>query len=147
MHPKDAIQEDLKAAMRAGDVPRREALRLLMAAFKQVEVDERKVLSEADAVAILMSEAKRRRESIQEMEQAGRQDLAEKERFELEVTERYLPRQLSDDELRALAQAAVQETGATSGRDMGAVMRVLMPRVQGQADGKRVSEVVRELLA
>lgn len=147
MHPKDAIQEDLKAAMRAGDVQRREALRLLMAAFKQVEVDERKELSEADAVAILMTEAKRRRETIQEMEQAGRLDLAEKERFELEVIERYLPRQLSDDELRALAQEAIQETGATSSREMGAVMRVLMPRVQGQADGKRVSEVVRGLLA
>ena len=81
------------------------------------------------------------------MEQAGRLDLAEKERFELEVIERYLPRQLSDDELRALAQEAIQETGATSSREMGAVMRVLMPRVQGQADGKRVSEVVRGLLA
>ncbi|WP_119072626.1 GatB/YqeY domain-containing protein [Aggregatilinea lenta] len=146
MHPKAAVQETLTAAMRSGDTKRRETLRLLMAAFKQVEVDQRKDLTEDDALAILMSEAKKRRESVEDMQRAGRTDLAEQEQYELTVIEEFLPRQMSDDELRVLAQAAIAETGASSPKDIGSVMRVIMPRVQGQADGKRVNAVVRDLL-
>lgn len=147
MHPKEAVQENLKAAMKSGDTRRREALRLLMAAFKQVEVDQRKTLSADDVIAILMSEAKKRRESVEDMQRAERFDLAEQEQYELSVIEEFLPRQMDDDSLRALAQEAVAETGASSVKEIGAVMRVLMPRVQGQADGKRVNAIVRELLS
>ncbi|HML22183.1 MAG TPA: GatB/YqeY domain-containing protein [Aggregatilinea sp.] len=146
MHPKEAVQENLKAAMKAGDTRRRETLRLMTAAFKQVEVDQRKDLTEDDATAILMSEAKKRRESIEEMTRAGRSDLAEQEQYELSVIEEFLPRQLSDDELRRVVREAIAETGASSPKDIGALMRVVMPRVQGQADGKRVNAIVRELL-
>jgi len=94
MHPKEQIQADLKEAMRAGDTRRREALRLLMAAFKQVEVDRRIELSVDDALGILMSEAKKRREAITEMSGAGRTELAAQEQYELDLIESYLPRQL-----------------------------------------------------
>jgi uncharacterized protein YqeY len=147
MHPKEQIQQDLKEAMKSGDTRRREVLRLMMAAFKQVEVDQRKDLSESDAVQILMSEAKKRRESIEEMEKAGRSELAEQEKYELGVIEGYLPQQLSREEIEKLVRAAVQEVGATTPKDMGKVMKVLMPRVQGQADGKLVNTIVKEVLS
>lgn len=146
MHPKTRIQDDLKVAMKSGDVQRREALRLLMAAFKQVEVDKRIELSESDAIDILMSEAKRRREAIEEMENAGRADLAAQERYELSVTEEYLPKQLTREEIEVFAREAIQEVGATTPKDTGNVMKALMPRVKGQADGKLVSAVVQDLL-
>lgn len=146
MHPKTRIQDDLKAAMKLGDVQRREALRLLMAAFKQVEVDKRIELSESDAIDILMFEAKRRREAIEEMENAGRADLAAQERYELSVTEAYLPKQLSREEIEKLAREAILEVGATTPKDTGNVMKALMPRVKGQADGKLVNAVVQDLL-
>lgn len=147
MHPKDQIQEDLKTAMKSGDTRRREVLRLLMAAFKQVEVDRQMELSESDAVGVLMNEARKRRESIEEMDRAGRVDLAEQERYELGVIETYLPRQLSHDEVVQLAREAILEVGATNPKDMGRVMQVLMPRVKGQADGKLVNTIVRDLLS
>ena len=146
MHPKEQLQSDLKAAMKAKDVKRREVLRLLMAAFKQVEVDTRKELSADDALGILMTEAKKRREAIDEMESAGRSDLAEQEKYELGVIETYLPQQLSREEVEAMAREAIAEVGATTPREMGNVMKVLMPRVKGQADGKLVNSVVRDLL-
>jgi hypothetical protein len=146
MHPKTRIQDDLKAAMKSGDVPRREALRLLMAAFKQVEVDKRIELSENDAIDILMSEAKKRREAIEEMENAGRADLAAQERYELGVTEKYLPKQLTREEIEKIARELIQEVGATTPKDSGSVMKVLMPRVKGEADGKLVNAVVQDLL-
>jgi uncharacterized protein len=147
MNPKEKIQQDLKAAMKAGDIQKRETLRLLMAAFKQVEVDKRIELSESDATGILMSEAKKRREAIEEMDKAGRTELAAQERYELGVIEEYLPKQLSRDEIAALAQQAIQDAGATSPKDMGNVMKVLMPRLKGQADGKVVNAIVQELLS
>ncbi|NLX09780.1 MAG: GatB/YqeY domain-containing protein [Chloroflexi bacterium] len=146
MHPKERIQQDLKDAMKAGNNQRREALRLLLAAFKQVEVDRRIELSEADAIDILMSEAKQRREAIEEMIKAGRPELAQQEQYELSVIEEYLPAQLDRAEIERLAREAIQETGATSPKDMGNVMKVLMPRLKGQADGKLVSSVVQDLL-
>lgn len=146
MHPKERIQQDLTAAMKSGDTQRREVLRLLMAAFKQVEVDRRIELTENDVQDILMTEAKKRREAIEEMESAGRVELAAQEQYELGVIETYLPEQLSREEIEALAREAIQEVGATTPKDMGQVMRVLMPRLKGQADGKQVNAVVRELL-
>jgi uncharacterized protein YqeY len=147
MHPKEQIQQNLKEAMKSGDTRRREVLRLMMAAFKQVEIDQRKDLSEGDMISILMSEAKKRREAIEEMERAGRSKLAEQEKYELGVIEGYLPQQLSREEIEKLVREAVQEVGATTPKDMGKVMKVLMPRVQGQADGKLVNSIVKEILS
>lgn len=147
MHPKERIQNDLKEAMRAGDTRRREVLRLLMAAFKQVEVDRQTELTEADALGVLMSEAKKRRESIAEMSAAGRAELAAQEQYELEVIESYLPRQLDRAELEAMARDVIAQVGAKSPKDMGLVMKELMARVKGQADGKLVNTIVRELLS
>lgn len=146
MHPKEQIQLDLKEAMKSGDTKRREVLRLMMAAFKQVEVDKRIELSESDAIGILMTEAKKRRESIEEMERAGRTELAVGEHYELGIIETYLPKQLAREEIEVLARQAIQETGASSPKEMGNVMKVLMPRLKGQADGKTVTSIVQELL-
>ncbi len=144
--PKQHIQDDLKTAMKSGDTRRRDILRLLMAAFKQVEVDKRITLTADDALGILMTEAKQRRESIAEIISAGRDDLVDQQQYELDVIESYLPRQISRDEIAALARDAIQEVGATTPKDMGKVMQVLMPKLKGQADGKVVNAVVRELL-
>ena len=147
MHPKDQILEDLKGAMRSGDTKRRETLRLLTAAFKQVEVDERKELSEDDVISILTSEAKKRREAIEEAEKAGRAELAAQEKYELDLIQTYLPQQLSRAEIEKYVREAVQEVGATTPKDMGKVMKVLMPRLQGRADGKLVNTIVKEVLS
>lgn len=147
MHPKTQMQNDLKVAMKAGDTERRHVLRQLMAAFKQVEKDKQKELSEDEALGVLMSEAKKWREEIGEFEQAGRTDEIEVKRRELAIIESYLPAQLSRDEIEALVREVVDEVGATTPRDMGEVMRVLMPRVKGQADGKLVNSIVRDVLS
>ena len=135
MHPKDQIQQDFKTAMKAGETRKREVLRLLMAAFKQVEVDRR------------MSEAKKRREAIDEMDKAGRTELADNERYELGLIESYLPQQLGLDELRTLVQEVIREVGATTPKDIGSVMKALMPRIKGQADGRQVNAIVQDLLS
>ena len=147
MDPKQQIQDDLKTAMKAGDTRRRDILRLLMAAFKQVEVDKRITLSADDTLSILMTEAKQRRESIAEVTSAGRDDLVEQQQYELDVIESYLPQQASRDEIAALARDVIREIGATTPKDMGKVMQALMPKLKGQADGKVVNAVVRELLS
>lgn len=146
MHPKEAVQADLKTAMKAGDTRRREVLRMLMAAFKQVEVDTRQELTAEDALDILLSEAKKRRESIAEMAEAGRDDLREQEEYELAVIENYLPQQLSAEAIDELVREAIAETGANSPRDIGIVMKAVMPKVKGQADGKLVNQIVRQRL-
>jgi uncharacterized protein len=147
MHPKEKLNEDLKAAMKSGDSVRKEALRFILAAVKQVEVDTRTQLSEEQTFAILMKEAAKRRDSISEMRKAGRGELADKEQWELELIESYLPQQLSRDEIEAEVRKAIEESGAKTGKDMGSLMKVLMPRVKGRADGKLVNEVVKSMLA
>ncbi|GIL11568.1 MAG: GatB/YqeY domain-containing protein [Chloroflexi bacterium] len=144
--PKARLQAALKEAMASKDNARRDALRLVMSAIKQVEVDERKELSAEEIYTILQKEAKKRRESIDEMEKAGRTALAEQEKFELGILETFLPRQLGREEVAALARDAIAQTGAASAKDMGKVMAALMPKVKGLADGKLVNDVVRELL-
>lgn len=146
MSIKDEINQDLKQAMRDKDTTRRDALRGLMAAIRQVEVDKRQDLSDDDIISILMTEAKRRRESIESYEEAGRGDDAEQEHFELEVIESYLPRQLSREEITDLVQTTIAEVGAASPQDIGKVMGALMPKVRGQADGRLVNEIVRQQL-
>ena len=146
MHPKEQIQEDLKAAMKAGDPVKRDALRMLAAALKQEEIDKRITLSEEQAHAILSTEAKKRRDTIAEMTKAGRMDIADKEQMELGLIESYLPKQLSHEEIEAEVRKAMVETGAASAKDMGNLMKVLMPRVKGRADGKLVNDIVKENL-
>lgn len=144
--PRPQMQAALKQAMIQKDNLRRDVLRMTLNSFKQVEVDERRELNAEDAVTILQREIKKRRDSIDEAHKAGREDIAEQEATELRMIEEFLPQQLSRDEITVLAQDAIRESGASSPKEMGKVMSVLMPKVKGQADGKLVNEVVRDLL-
>jgi uncharacterized protein len=146
MHPKEQMNEDLKIAMKSGDTFRKDTLRLLLSVIKQSEVDTRTTLTEEQVFGLLQTEAKKRRDSIQEMRGANRNDLADKEQAELTLLESYLPEQMSREQLEVEARKAIQESGATSAKEMGNVMKVLMPRVKGRADGKMVNEVVKALL-
>ena len=143
---KDQLNDDLKAAMRSGDEPRKNAVRLLLAAVKQVEIDQRVTLDDAGISGVLQKEAKGRRESIADAHKASRADLVAGYETELRIIESYLPRQLTRDELVEMAKTAIAEAGATDAKQIGAVMKLLTPRTKGQADGKLVSEIVRELL-
>jgi uncharacterized protein YqeY len=147
MSLKARIQEDVKTAMRAHEREQLAALRLISAAIKQKEVDERVELDDSQVLAVLDKMVKQRRESIEQYEQAGREDLAARERFELELIQGYLPRQLGQDELSELIQRTISELGASSLRDMGPVMNALRGEVQGRADMKAVSEAVKAQLA
>jgi uncharacterized protein YqeY len=147
MHLKDRLQEDLKAAMKSGDIARRDAIRLIASAIKQEEVDGQKTLGDDDVIALLMREAKKRRDSIEEAQRFGRTETVEKEQFELSLIESYLPQQLSREELEAEIRRAIEETGAKSAKEMGSVMKVLMPRIKGRADGKLVNEMLKTLLS
>lgn len=140
----ERLKADTGAAMKAGDRERVSALRLVTS---QVQQAQKESPDGADLVGVLQRERKRRLESAQTYRDAGRADLAEGEEHEARVIEEYLPAQLSDDELHALVGDVVAEVGATSPRDMGKVMSAVMPRVEGRADGKRVSQVVREKLS
>jgi uncharacterized protein len=146
MHPKEQMNEDLKSAMKSGDAFRKDTLRLLLSAIKQVEVDSRAALTEEQVYGLLQTEAKKRRDSIQEMRGAGRDDLADKEQAELSLLETYLPEQLTREQIEVEVRKAIEESGATSAKEMGSVMKVLMPRVKGRADGKLVNDVVKALL-
>ena len=147
MSLKLRINDDLKAAMRGGDAPRRDALRLLLAALKQREVDERKELADAEVVAIVDKLIKQRRESITQFEKGGRQDLVQKEKFELDLLQAYMPQALSDAEVEAEIAAALQATGAKAIADMGKVMAVLKPKLAGKADMGKVSALIKARLA
>lgn len=146
MSLKTQLKTDLATAMREKDTEKRDTLRMLLAAIKQIEVDEQTTLDEVAVQAVLEKQAKQRRESIDFAEEAGRSELAEKEREELQIIEAYLPRKMSEDEIRAVAAAVIAEVGATGMKDMGRVMGQLMPRLKGNADGAVVSAVVRQLL-
>jgi uncharacterized protein YqeY len=146
MSLREQINDDLKAAMRGGDVARRDTIRLLLAALKQREVDERKVLTDADVLAIIDKMLKQRRDSISQFEQGGRQDLANKEKQELTLLQAYMPQALNDAEIAAAVAAAVADTGAAAPSDMGKVMAVLKPKLAGRADMTKVSAAVKAQL-
>ncbi len=143
---KAQILDDIKSAMRARDQKRLTALRLISSAIKQIEVDKRIEVDDQIVLGILDKMVKQRRESLEMYESAGRDDLAAQETFELELISVYLPEALSDDEVAALIKQAVADTGASSIRDMGAVMNKLRAEVQGRADMKAVSSAVKALL-
>ena len=144
---KDTINDDLKDAMRSGDARRRDALRLLTAALKQREVDERKTLADGDVVGVIDKMIKQRRDSIAQFEQGGRADLAEGERFEISVLEKYMPAALSEAEIDAAIAAAIAESGAKAPADMGKVMGPLQAKLAGRADMSKVSARVKQKLA
>ena len=147
MSLKERVNEDMKAAMRARDRARLSAVRLLLAAMKQKEVDERVTLADADILAIIEKMIKQRRESITQYEKAGRNDLVEAEQFEIGVLSAYLPQPMSESEVVHAVDAAVSESGAAGIRDMGKVMALLKPRLAGRADMGRVSALVKSKLS
>lgn len=144
---KDALNAALKEAMKSKDKDRRDAIRLLTSAIKQVEVDEQKELSNEEIIDVLAKQAKQRRESIDELTKAGRTEQAQQEEYELTVIEEFLPKQLTRDEIEKLAQEAITQTGASSSKEMGKVMGALQAQIKGRADGKLVSEIVRDMLS
>ena len=144
---KERINDDMKAAMRAGETAKRDAIRLLLSAIKQKEVDERIVLDDATVVAVIDKMLKQRRDSIAQFEAAGRTDLVDAERLEADLLASYMPAGLSADEIVAVVVAAVSATGAAGPGDMGKVMAVLKPQLAGRADMTEVSKQVKAQLA
>jgi len=147
MSLKSRIQEDVKTAMRAHEREQLAALRLVTAAIKQKEVDERIDLNDEQVLAVLDKMVKQRRESIEQYEKVAREDLAAQERFELALIQTYLPEPLGEQELADLIKATIAEAGASSVRDMGMVMNALRGQVQGRADMKAVSQAVKAQLS
>lgn len=147
MSLKTKITEDMKAAMRAKDAPRLAAIRLLLAAMKQKEVDERVELTDSDVISIIDKMIKQRRDSIVQYEAGKRQDLADAEKFEITVVQAYMPQALPEVEIAAAIASAVQTTGAKAMSDMGKVMAVLKPKLAGRADMGKVSALVKAKLA
>ncbi|HWH41247.1 MAG TPA: GatB/YqeY domain-containing protein [Usitatibacter sp.] len=143
---REQLNEDMKAAMKAREAEKLAALRLLLAAVKQREVDERITLDDAQLVAVIEKMIKQRKDSIAQYEKAARQDLADKEKFEISVLEGYLPQQLSQAEVDAAVAEAIASTGAKSAADMGKVMGVLKPKLAGRADMGKVSGLVKSRL-
>jgi len=144
---KDKITDDMKAAMRAKDASRLSAIRLLLAALQQREIDERIELADADVLGVIEKMLKQRRESISQFESAGRKDLADGEKFEMQVLSAYLPLPLSEAEMAHAVSAALVETGAAGVKDMGKVMAMLKPRLAGRADMAKVSALVKSKLS
>ncbi len=147
MSLKSRVVEDMKTAMRAKDSARLSTVRLLLAAMKQKEVDERVELADADVLAILEKMIKQRRESIAQFEKGARQDLADKEKAEIEVLSAYLPQKMGDAEVQQAVAAAISESGASGIKDMGKVMALLKPRLAGRADMGAVSGLVKSKLS
>ncbi len=143
---KQRITDDMKAAMKGGDKARLGVIRLILAALKQIEVDERIELDDTRVLAILDKMVKQRRDSIAQYESAGRTELAEQEQFEIGIIQDYLPQQLSEEEIAALIDEALAATGASSMKDMGKLMGWLKPKLQGRADMGAVSASIKQKL-
>ena len=146
MSIKSQLNESMKDAMRSGDEVRKRTVRMALAAVKQAEVDKRVELDDMAVINLLQKEVKNRREALEEARKANRLDLVEANEAEIQVLEAFLPKSMPEDELRALVQAAIIETGAASPADMGKVMKTVMAKVAGRAPNDRVSATVRELL-
>ncbi|MBS1116321.1 MAG: uncharacterized protein H6Q87_705 [candidate division NC10 bacterium] len=147
MDLKAQLTEDLKSALRSGDKLRTSVIRLLTALIKNREVEKRGPLTDAEALQAVSASCKQRQEAIEQYRQGGRQDLVDKETAELAILQSYLPAALSPDELQTLVQEAIRNSQASSPREMGKVMALLIPKVTGRADGKVVSTLVREMLS
>jgi uncharacterized protein YqeY len=143
---KEKLKDDLKIAMKAKDVFKRETIRFLMSAIKQVEVDQRRDLSDDDIYKIIQKSIKQREDAAKQYKDAGREELYEKETNEANLLKEYLPKQLSSDELTKIIQEVISKSGASSMKDMGSVIKLTMQEVGSQADGKSVSSIVKDLL-
>lgn len=146
MSLKEKLQTALTGAMKAKDEGTKVPLRLVMAAIKEAEIEKKQALEDSDVLRILQKEAKARLDTIADAEKAGRPDLIAQAEAELAILKSFLPEELSDDALAKLVDQAIQEAGASSMADMGNVMKVLMPKIQGRADGGKVSQMVRQHL-
>lgn len=144
---KDQVTADMKQAMKDRDTSLRDTLRLILSSIKNAEIDKRSDLTADESLAVLRKEGKQRQDSIEQYRAAGREDLAAKEELELSIIERYLPQQMTDEELKAFVQAGIEESGASSAKDMGKVMGLLNARTNNRVDGRRLSAAVREALA
>ena len=142
----EKLTTDMKEAMKSGEKERLSVIRLVRGAVRQAEIDGKKTLSDDEIIAVITKEVKMRRDSIEEFERGGRTDLVENTQAEIAILMPYLPEQLTVDEVKQIVQTAVAEVGATTAKDMGKVMGVLMPRIKGRADGKLVNEIVRSFL-
>ena len=146
MSLRETVNTDIKNAMKAKETKKRDALRLLTAAFKQIEVDERKELSDDDVIKIIQTQVKRRNDAATQYRNAGREDLLQIELDEIAFYEVYLPAQLSDDELASELKEIISKVGASTPKDMGKVMGMASKELTGKADGKRINECVKTLL-
>lgn len=146
MNLKERISEDMKSAMKARETERLAAIRLILAALKQKEVDERIELSDTDVVVILERMLKQRKDSISQFEAAGRNDLAEKEKFEVSILQGYMPQALTEEEVTAIVASAISESGASGVKDMGKVMGLVKPKVAGRADMGQISALIKAKL-
>ena len=144
---KEQLLQDLKEAMKNKDTLMKDTITMLRAAILQVEKDNLKTLNDDEICGIVAKEVKKRKESVTEYENAGRQDIADNLKREIEILSKYLPEQLSEEKIAKMVDEAIAESGATSPRDMGKVMGILRPKTQGKADGKVVSDIVKEKLA
>jgi len=146
MNLKEQIKNDIKAAMRAKETAKRDTLRNIQAAIKQIEVDERRELTDADVETILMKYAKQREDAKTQFADAGRDDLVAKEEAELDIVKSYLPEPFSDEELENILKEVISATGAESMKDMGKVMGAAKAKVGSRADGGRINQIVKKLL-
>lgn len=146
MSLSERLNEDMKQAMKSQDKFKLSVIRMVRSSIKNVEIDQRRTLDDNEVLDILSREIKQRKDSLHEFEKAGRDDLAEPLKQEIAIIAEYLPRQLTEDEIKAVVQETIQEVGATSKAEMGKVMAALMPKVKGLADGKIVNQYVTQFL-
>ena len=146
MSLKERLLEDMKNAMRDKDIIKKNTVQLVRSAVLQVEKDSKVTLDDDGVIEIVAKEVKKRKDSLPEFEKSGRQDLIDNLKAEVEVLMQYLPQQLTEAELEQIVKTAIQQTGASSIRDMGKIMQAVMPRIKGRADGKAVNQIVNKLL-
>ncbi|TDF96738.1 GatB/YqeY domain-containing protein [Paenibacillus piri] len=146
MSLSERLNEDMKLAMKSQAKFKLSVIRMVRAAIKNIEIDQRKTLDDQEVLDVLSREIKQRKDSLQEFEKAGRDDLAETVKAEIDILMEYLPQQLTEEEVKAIVQQTIQEVGASSKADMGKVMSALMPKVKGRADGKLVNQAVQQYL-
>ncbi|MVO99429.1 MULTISPECIES: GatB/YqeY domain-containing protein [Paenibacillus] len=146
MSLSDRLNEDMKQAMKSQDKFTLSVIRMVKAAIKNIEIDTRKTLDDNEVLDVLNREVKQRKDSLQEFQNAGRDDLAESLKAEIDILMKYLPQQLTEEEVNVIVQQTIQEVGASSKADMGKVMAALMPKVKGRADGKLVNQLVQQNL-
>ena len=146
MSLKERLLEDFKTAMRERDIVSKNAIQMVRSAVLQIEKDNKVTLDDDGIIEVIAKELKKRRDSLPDYEKSGRQDLINDLKAEIEILLRYLPQQLTEEELEAIIKQAIEETGASSAKDMGKVMQVVMPQVKGRADGRMVSQIAKRLI-